>query len=205
MRSFFPIVLLAGLCLLMSPATLNAQFVDEDYGLSTSYGLSFDESYVPPELTEPVIAEDFYTPPETADEEYPCVQMPQGPPPEEVPPQPVTTINCCDIAHVLAGKRSTFDYLDDQIDEQQATIDLGLMFQQQILMRNPFTPLDQLAWEDISRVILTVNAELEANKKEQDTLANEIIMLNQQLFMCYFVPDNSGPIAPVPDPGPAMP
>lgn len=204
MRSFVPLVLLAGLCLLMSPATLNAQVLEEDYVPSTLQGSGFpDESYVPPELTEPIIAEEFYTPPETAEQEYPCVQMPVDPvPPTEVPP---ATVNCCDIAHVLAGKRSTFDYLDDQIDEQQDTINLGLMLQQQILMRNPFTPLDQLAWEDISRVILTVNNEMEANQAEQDTLATEIVMLNQQLFMCYFVPDNSGPIAPVPDPGPAMP
>ena len=111
-----------------------------------------------------------------------------------------TPRDCCDIAAELIAARDEFDLLDEQIDECEDTIALGLMFQQQILMRNPFTPEDQQAWDNISRVILKVNDQKIQLQAQQDALAERIIALNQELSMCVPIPDNGGPILPMPDP-----
>ena len=111
----------------------------------------------------------------------------------------VSARECCDIAHELNGKQNLFDYLDDQYDSLDDDMQLGLQLQQQILMRVPFTDDDMQAWMDISGVILNIDDEMKAIQAEQDTLAWEIVLLNQELFMCSFVPDNP-PALPMPTP-----
>lgn len=108
---------------------------------------------------------------------------------------------CCDIADELHSKQVEYDVLDDRLVELDGNMQLGLMLQQQILMRNPFTEDDQQAWLDISGVILNINTEMQTLQAEQNALAEQIINLNQELSTCSDpVEDEGGPILPIPDP-----
>lgn len=111
-----------------------------------------------------------------------------------------TPRDCCDVAAELIPLHDEFDRLDDRLDELEAAIQLGLMFQQQILMRVPFTADDQQAWDNISRVILNASDEKDELQGQQDELALRIIALNQELTTCHLTGDNEGPLVPMPDP-----
>lgn len=186
MRSMIPIVLLAGICLLMFPATMNAQDGYEPF------------------ITEPTL------------EEYPCIQIPitltppapegpTGPPPANVPPEHFISGDCCDIAAELYTAQAEFDRLDDRLDELALNSMLGMMFQQQILMRVPFTADDQQAWDDISNVLLNIEDERAELQIQFDEVSQKVMQLNQELMICNmgpFLPNPATPLVPMPDPLP---
>lgn len=171
MRSFFPIVLLAGLCLLMSPATLNAQ----------SYG--DDESYIPPELTETIIEEGLYTPPETSfDDEYPCVQLPPGF--FDTPTTPPAR-NCCDVAQDLIAMNDAFDICEDELD---------LLYEAQELCQSgidsmlAIEPQTQQIIDDVTAEGNNLSAilnEILIREDDQALRIQAIIDLNQQMLTCH--------------------
>lgn len=111
-----------------------------------------------------------------------------------------TPRDCCDVAAELIAKHDQFDVIDDRLTELEGNLQLGLNFQQQILMRVPFTDDDQQAWMDISNVILNINTEIQELQPQYDELLNQIIALNQELSTC--VPIKDGPLVPMPDPLP---
>lgn len=125
--------------------------------------------------------------------------------PSVVNAQESTQRDCCDIADEISQLQGHFDELDDRLDELDAAIQLGQTFQQQILMRVPFTEEDQQAWLDISRVILSASEEKDQLQLQQDDVALRIIELNQDLSTCVPIQDDGGPITPMPDPFPMMP
>lgn len=111
-----------------------------------------------------------------------------------------TPRDCCDVAAELLSAQDEFDVIDDRLTELDGNLQLGLHFQQQILMRNPFTEDDQQDWLNISNVILNINTEINELGPQWESLRLRIIALNQELSTCVPFTDDDGPLVPMPDP-----
>ena len=112
---------------------------------------------------------------------------------------------CCDVAHELMLKQDEYDANDDRLDYLLGVIRLCNGFIEQIHMRDPFTPEDQEAIDDITRVVGTCIDEMVALEATQSALALEIISLNQELLTCVPISDDGGPLTPIPAPLPMNP
>lgn len=110
-----------------------------------------------------------------------------------------TPQDCCDIAQELIAKQNEFDELDEQLDELEESRQLGLQVQQEIRLRFPFTEDDEQALNDISAVISNIDEEMNTLQTEQNQIAVLVMMLNQELSLCYPL-ENNEPLTPMPDP-----